>query len=165
MRSKYFTGKIIAMPSRTSLLTRRPFAAVGITAILVLFSFSVPAQSDAETAIRKVMADQAEAWNRGSLDDFMKGYWHNDSLIFVGKSGLSYGYTTALNNYKKNYDSPDKMGKLFFTLLRVDRLSPDHCSVIGKWLLKRKAGDIGGIYTLLFRKVGGRWLIVVDHTS
>lgn len=131
----------------------------------VFISFSLLAQPDAPSAIRKVMADQTAAWNRGSIDDFMKGYWHNDSLIFVGKEGIRYGYSTTLNNYKKNYDSPDKMGKLFFTLLRVDRLSPDHYSVIGKWLLKRKAGDVGGIYTLLFRKIGGSWLIVVDHTS
>jgi ketosteroid isomerase-like protein len=57
------------------------------------------------------------------------------------------------------------MGKLFFTLLKINQLSPDYCFVVGKWLLKRKAGDIGGIYTLLFRKIGGRWLIVIDHTS
>jgi ketosteroid isomerase-like protein len=136
-----------------------------ISCCLLLLATMGWAQSNDETAIRKVMADQADAWSRGSIDDFMKGYWHNDSLIFIGKNGINYGYATALNNYKKNYDSPDKMGKLFFTLLRVDRLSADHYSVIGKWLLKRKAGDIGGIYTLLFRKIGERWLIVVDHTS
>jgi ketosteroid isomerase-like protein len=133
---------------------------------LFVLSFSARAQSADETAIRKVMADQAEAWNRGSLDDFMKkGYWENDSLMFVGKSGISYGYTAALNNYKKNYNSPDKMGKLFFMLLRVDRLSPGYYFVIGKWLLKRRAGDVGGAYTLLFRKIGGRWVIISDHTS
>lgn len=134
--------------------------------LLTLPSFYGRAQSADESAIRRVMADQAEAWNRGSLDDFMrKGYWASDSLMFIGKSGISFGYTAALNNYKKNYDSPDKMGKLFFTLLRVDRLSPGYYYVIGKWLLKRKAGDVGGIYTLLFRKIGGRWVIISDHTS
>jgi ketosteroid isomerase-like protein len=155
------------MPSRISLLIRRPFAAIGIAVVLLLLSFSGFTQSSAadEGAIRKVMADQAAAWNRGNLDDFMKGYWNNDSLIFIGKSGINYGYATALNNYKKNYDSPDKMGKLFFTLLKINRLSPDYCFVIGKWLLKRKVGDIGGIYTLVFRRIGGRWLIVSDHTS
>jgi ketosteroid isomerase-like protein len=118
-----------------------------------------------EAAIRQVMADQAAAWNKGSIDAFMKGYWKDDSLIFIGKSGISYGYRQALANYKKNYSSPDQMGTLFFTLLKIKKLSPDYSFVIGKWLLKRKVGDIGGVYTLLFRKVGGRWVIVVDHTS
>lgn len=134
-------------------------------ASLLLLSISALAQSTDETAIRKLMADQAAAWNRGSIDDFMKGYWNNDSLIFVGKSGLRYGYTTALNHYKKDYNSTDKMGTLEFTLLKINRLSPNDCFVIGKWFLKRKIGDTGGIYTLLFRKIGGHWLIVCDHTS
>jgi ketosteroid isomerase-like protein len=138
---------------------------IAVLTTLLFLSLSVLAQSNDETAIRKVMADQTAAWNRGSIDDFMKGYWNNDSLIFVGKSGLSYGYTNALNNYKKNYGNADKMGTLFFTLLKINRIAPDHCFVIGKWLLKRKVGDIGGIYTLLFRKIGGHWLIVCDHTS
>ena len=125
-----------------------------------------PIQSDPEKAIRKVMADQAEAWNRGNVDDFMAGYWNNDSLVFVGQLGLTYGYQQTLANYKKHYDTPEKMGKLFFTLLSVKQLSPDYCLVLGKWLLKRQqAGDIGGIYSLLFRKIDGRWQIVVDHTS
>jgi hypothetical protein len=57
------------------------------------------------------------------------------------------------------------MGKLFFDLLKVKRLSADYYFVIGKWFLKRKAGDIGGIYTLLFRKINGQRRIIVDHTS
>jgi ketosteroid isomerase-like protein len=125
-----------------------------------------PTQTDPEMAIRKVMADQAEAWSRGSIDDFMKGYWNSDSLVFVGQSGLTYGYQQTLANYKKHYDTQQKMGKLFFTLLSVKQLSPDYCLVLGKWLLKRQqAGDIGGLYSLLFRKIDGHWRIIVDHTS
>jgi ketosteroid isomerase-like protein len=121
--------------------------------------------SSPSSAISKLMADQAAAWNRGSLDDFMKGYWNNDSLAFIGKEGPVYGYQQALSNYKKHYDSPDKMGQLTFTLIKIDQLSPDYCFVIGKWALKRNAGDIGGTYTLLFRKIKGSWVIIVDHTS
>ena len=123
------------------------------------------ASSSAETAIRQLMADQVAAWNSGNIDEFMKGYWNNDSLMFIGHSGITYGYQQTLDNYKKNYSNADQMGKLFFTLLKVKRLSPDYYFVIGKWLLKRKTGDIGGIYTLLFRKIDGQWRIVCDHTS
>ena len=136
-----------------------------LTLLLLALALSGFAQTGPEAAIRRIMTDQAAAWNKGNIDDFMKGYWNNDSLVFVGQSGLSYGYGTALANYKKHYDSPDKMGQLFFTLLSIKKLSPDYCFVLGKWLLKRKAGDIGGIYSLLFRKIDGRWQIVVDHTS
>ncbi|WP_431212814.1 YybH family protein [Puia sp. P3] len=97
-----------------------------------------------ESAIRRLMTDQTAAWNRGDIDDFMKGYWNNDSLVFIGKSGPSYGYAAALARYKSNYDSPDKMGQLTFSEIKITRLAPDYCFVIGKWALKRKAGDVGG---------------------
>ena len=132
--------------------------------IMLIASVSAQAPKD-ETAIRQVMAHQVDAWNKGNVDAFMKGYWNNDSLVFIGKSGPSYGYRQALANYKKNYNGPDQMGKLFFDLLKVKRLSADYYFVIGKWFLKRKSGDIGGIYTLLFRKINGEWRIIVDHTS
>jgi len=136
-----------------------------IAAFFLFLSGVGHAQSGDEAAIRKVMADQAEAWNRGSIDDFMRGYWQSDSLQFIGKTGITYGYTNTLNHYKQSYDNADKMGQLFFTLLKIEKLSPDYCFVIGKWLLKRKIGDAGGIYTLLFRKIDGHWLCVADHTS
>ena len=137
----------------------------GMFFALLLFAISAHAQSKDETAIRQLMADQTTAWNRGNLDDFMKGYWNNDSLVFIGKNGPTYGYKNALTNYKKNYDSPDKMGQLTFTLLEINRLSPDYYFVIGKFALKRKVGDLAGTYTLLFRKINGHWKIIVDHTS
>lgn len=118
-----------------------------------------------EAAIRRLMTDQTAAWNRGSIDEFMKGYWESDSLVFIGKAGPTYGYAAALARYKASYDSPDKMGQLTFSEIRITRLSPEYCFVIGKWALKRKAGDVGGTYTLLFRRIGGQWFIVVDHTS
>lgn len=136
-----------------------------LTLVFLTLAIAGLAQSSPETAIRQIMADQATAWNKGDIDTFMKGYWNNDSLVFVGQSGLNYGYGPALANYKKGYDSPDKMGQLDFALLSIKQLAPDYCFVLGKWHLKRKIGDIGGIFSLLFRKMGGRWQIVVDHTS
>src|SRR5664279_3807219 len=83
--------------------------------------------------ITDLMNRQTVSWNKGNLDEFMTGYWKNDSLMFIGKSGLTYGYANALNNYKKNYDSADKMGKLFFEILKVKKLSAEYCWVLGKF--------------------------------
>ena len=61
------------------------------------------AQSQDELSIRKILEDQTAAWNRGDIDGFMKGYWENDSLMFIGKSGVTYGWSNTLKNYKKKY--------------------------------------------------------------
>ena len=39
--------------------------------------------------IYDLMQDQEQSWNDGNIDDFMTKYWRSDSLIFIGKSGVS----------------------------------------------------------------------------
>ena len=63
----------------------------------------------------------------------MHGYWENDSLMYIGKSGVTYGYANALNNYRKNYSDAGKMGKLFFQFIKMKKLSPEYYWVAGKW--------------------------------
>jgi uncharacterized protein (TIGR02246 family) len=123
------------------------------------------AQAADEQSIRKVLNDQINAWNKGNIEEFMKGYWNNDSLLFIGKSGVTYGYQNILMNYKKHYNNADAMGTLSFDLLKVQRLSPEYYYIVGKFYLKRTIGDASGHYNLLFRKVNGAWVIVADHSS
>ena len=134
-------------------------------ALLLFSTTSLFAQTADETEIRQLLGKQSAAWNRGDIDNFMEGYWENDSLMFIGKSGVTYGWTNTLNNYKKGYPDTASMGQLQFTLLHVKKLSKEFYHVTGKWFLKRSVGDVGGHFTLLFRKINGKWVIVSDHSS
>lgn len=116
-------------------------------------------------AILDLLDTQTAAWNKGDLQAFMKGYWENDSLRFIGKSGITYGWNNTLANYKRGYPDTAAMGKLNFTILVVKKLSMRYYEVVGKWYLKRSIGDASGHYTLLLRKIKGSWVIVSDHSS
>lgn len=118
-----------------------------------------------ESAIRKVMAKQERDWNKGDIPGFMKGYWESDSMMFVGKKGPTFGYRQTLENYLKSYPDTVQMGKLTFTLLRVRRLGSKHALVVGNWHLHRQHGDLGGCFSLIFRRINGNWYIIADHTS
>lgn len=137
--------------------------------LIVLIGLAAPAslkaQSADEKAIRAMLAKQNEAWNRGDLEGFMKGYWNSDSLMFVGKNGVTYGYKNTLENYKKGYGNADQMGKLTFTFIRFTKTSPDYYFVVGKWELARKDGDLSGHFSLLIKKINKEWVIVADHSS
>lgn len=132
---------------------------------LLFISFVSYSQSKDEKQIRDLLATQVASWNKGNINEFMHGYWENDSLMFIGKTGVTYGYTNTLNNYKKGYRDTAQMGQLKFDILQVKKISSDAFFVVGKWFLKRTVGDIGGHYTLLFRKIKGKWVIVADHSS
>ena len=92
--------------------------------ILTLLVFTAAsAQSKDEQTIRALLEEQRLAWNAGNLETFMGTYWQNDSLMFIGKSGITYGWQNTLNNYKKGYPDTAAMGKLKFDILEVKRLS------------------------------------------
>lgn len=140
---------------------------IPLACIILLFAAGVAAQQYAqdEQAIRRVMAEQEIAWNRADLEGFMQGYWKSDSLRFIGSRGLTYGWQPTLDNYKKSYPDAETMGKLSFTILSVEMLSPESAFVIGKWRLTRAKDELSGHYTLLWRKIDGAWVIVADHSS
>jgi len=135
--------------------------------ILVYFfsTFSLFSQSKDEREVRALLDFQIQEWNKGKIPAFMESYWKSDSLMFIGKSGVTYGWQKTLDNYKKNYPDKAAMGKLKFDLLQVKQLNSTHFFVVGKWYLTRSIGDVGGIFSLLFRKVANRWVIIADHTS
>lgn len=119
-------------------------------------------------AIARVLTTQAAAWSRGDIPGFMAGYWRSDSLVFIGKNGLTYGWQTTLANYRRRYPTPAEMGRLAFSGLQITLLAPGAAQVVGRWHLTRPgvaAGDLGGQFLLVFKLVGGHWVIVADHTS
>ena len=117
----------------------------------IIISLSSMAQTKDEQIIRKMLADQISYWNKGDIPGFMQGYWENDSLVFIGKNGPTYGYNNTLRNYQKNYPNKDYMGVLNFDILSVQAIEKDHFFVIGKFMLQRKVGDASGHFTLIFK--------------
>ncbi len=116
-------------------------------------------------AIQEIMNAQQAAWNFGDLNTFMKYYWKSDSLKFVGKRGLTYGWQSTLDNYVKSYPDKAAMGRLLFTNMAVEPLNETNAYVIGKWELFRIADTLSGHYSLLWKKMEGKWVIVADHSS
>ncbi len=131
----------------------------------ILFVTVVIAQSKDELEVRNILQQQTAAWNSNNMEKFMEPYWHSDSLMFIGKSGITYGWQKTLDNYKKNYPDATAVGKLDFTILHIKRLSVLYYSVVGKWHLARTIGDLNGYFTLLFKKINNRWMIISDHSS
>ncbi|MES2838407.1 MAG: nuclear transport factor 2 family protein [Bacteroidota bacterium] len=122
------------------------------------------AQVSESNEIQKVLLEQQNNWNKGDVEQFMQGYWNSDSLVFIGKKGLTHGWNNTLNNYKKSYPDAKTMGKLFFTILKTEITSAETAFVIGKWELERE-NPVSGHFLLQFKKINGSWKIVADHTS
>lgn len=117
-------------------------------------------------AILKLLDNQVTAWNTGNTAQFMVGYWESDSLMYIGKKGITYGYQPTLESYKKNYPDKATMGTLKFDILKMKPLGANYYFVVGKFYLTRpEKGDASGHFSLIFEKIKGRWAIVADHSS
>ena len=121
--------------------------------------------ANTKAVIRAVLDAQRDAWNRGDIEGYMDGYARSPKTEFVGGDGISRGWQTVLDRYKKNYNSREKMGMLTFSDLEITMLSKDAALVLGRWRLKRANDEPHGIFTLLFRKTKTGWKIVHDHSS
>lgn len=128
-------------------------------------SFTLAQTPEDRTAIRAIMDQQVRCWNEGNLACFMEGYWPSDSLMFIGGSGIIYGFDSTLKRYQKTYPDRANMGTLRFEIVSLDFLAEDAGSMVGKYFLTRSVGDANGHFTLLFRKLDGQWYIVQDHSS
>ncbi|HMM79053.1 MAG TPA: nuclear transport factor 2 family protein [Pyrinomonadaceae bacterium] len=137
----------------------------GTTIILLLAGASFAQESNAETAILKVMDDQAAAWNKGDIEGYMRGYWVSEKLTFVSGDTVTRGWQATLDRYKKGYDTREKMGSLTFSDLEMTILSKDAAIVLGSWHLQRAKDAPHGKFTLVFRKFKEGWRITLDHTS
>ena len=136
-----------------------------LTVLFLCLAFELPAQINADkVAITASLSVQQDAWNKGSVAEFMTAYWKNDSLQFIGSKGITYGWQKTLDNYLKSYDTKEKMGRLSFTILEMNQISETAVYVVGRWQLAREK-PVGGHFTLLWRKINGQWLIVSDHSS
>jgi uncharacterized protein (TIGR02246 family) len=141
-------------------------------AAFFLTMFSLPKLSaqpavapDDQAAIRKILDAQQSAWNQGNVDAFLEGYWRSPDLTFSGSGGIVRGWDGVLARYKKNYPDRAAMGQLDFSGLEFRFLGKDAALVLGHWHLSRAQGDIGGVFSLVWRRFPEGWLIIHDHTS
>ena len=140
--------------------------------ILILSGFATTAESKAEApntqkAIETVLTKQCDAWNKGDLDEFMKGYLHSEKTSYTSGGTEVWGYDALHDRYQKKYgQSPETMGKLKFSELKVFPLGAKNALVIGHWHLDpQKPPAVDGVFSLVFVKTNDGWKVMHDHTS
>ena len=144
-----------------------------LVALALAGSARAAAPADDAAAIRQVMAQQAAAWNRGDVVEFMRSYKDAPDTTFVG-TGVRKGHRTILESYRKHYATKEQMGRLTYAELDV-RLLPDahgevrYAAMTGRFHLDRtargEAGQDDGVFSLLWEKTADGWKIIMDHTS
>lgn len=141
-----------------------------VAAALLLLMATAPAdpaiaRGDERVAILHVVADMENAWNRGDFRGYMAGF-ANPGVVFVSGGRVQAGWQGTLDHYIRDYGgAPERRGVLHFYDMKVDILGPDAAMLVGHYHLERAEHPQEGINTRLFRKLGGRWVITMNHVS
>ena len=124
----------------------------------------VPA-SEEEVAIRAVIAGMEAAWNRGDFAGYMQGFL-NPGVVFVSNGRVQDGWQGTLDHYVRDYGgAPERRGALHFYDIRIQMLAPDAAMLVSSYRLERPEHAQQGMNTRLMRKIGGRWVIALNHVS
>lgn len=117
---------------------------------------------DDEAAIRRVMAEQEQAWDRGDIPGFMEGY--ADSCCFISLRGTTCGKAAVTANYQRSYPDRTAMGDLTFDHLEVLPAGADHAWCTGQWRVARAQDTLQGGFSLFWQREAQGWRILRDHT-
>ena len=90
-------------------------------------SFAQSKKEKDETAIYELIQKEIETWNSGNIEGYVSLYAPLDSvrMIYNGGKGVTYGRDSILAFYKK-YWPRERMGKLNFTDIRLERISNEY---------------------------------------
>lgn len=121
----------------------------------------------AKEEITSIVKEQEAAWNRGDLDGFMKPYDSSPELVFMSTNGPMRSAQAVKERYEKNYKKGEKdFGKLTFSELQIEELSPGVSRAWGKYLVEQKESKpLSGWFSLILKKSDNTWKIIHDHSS
>jgi len=125
-------------------------------------------------AIVALLHAQQDAWNRGDLEGFLRGYEPSQDLLFTSGGKVRRGYAATRARYEARYlgtgqgtqaNKINKMGTLELEVQDVRGLGSDGAVVLGHWRLSNTPEAGEGVFSLALLRTRAGWRIVHDHTS
>ena len=117
-------------------------------------------------AVAAVLEEQRQAWNRGDLDGYMRGYARSPELVFTSGGKIRQGWEPTRAAYEKRYGGdPRGMGQLQFEVLGVQSVGEDGAVMLGRWRLTGTPQSGSGVFSAIFQRRAEGWRIIHDHTS
>jgi len=113
-----------------------------------------------------MLVASADAWNRGDLEAFASDYRRSDQTTYIGSTGRISGFEAIRDRYAPRFAPDASRDSLRFESLWTRPLGRRFALASARFVLHR-AGVItaSGPFTLVLRKIEGRWKIIYDHSS
>ena len=138
-----------------------------LAVLLLVHAGTVLAQSPnpTEREIRALLAESADAWNRGDLDGHLAD--NADSISFMTRNGPLIGKNKTADALRRSFFKDGKpLQSLRFEQVMVRPLGDDHALVVGRFVLTGGARpDHTGWFSTVWQRQAAGWRVIHDHSS
>ncbi len=150
------------------------FAALALVATSGAFTFGCTSgsgapgellQNQSTISIKAMIDAQGKAWNSGNLGAYMAYYWRSSKTKHIFNEQVSVGWEAIDGRLRAMFANPALMGKISYRDLEIDVITKDMATAEARWRYEHDNLAMDGYFTLIVRKIDGRWLIVHDHAS
>ena len=140
-------------------------AAAGLACLLFAACQSAANWKADEAALRRLLQESADAFNKGDLPGHLASY--DDSVTFMTKNGPRPGVVPIEKSFRESYFKDGKpKQQLRFEQLATRRLSADVALVTGRYILSGGTEpDQTGWFTTIWTRTPRGWKVVHDHSS
>lgn len=146
-------------------MTTGRLAAVGLACLLFAACQSSASWTTDEAALRRLLQESADAFNKGDLPGHLASY--DDSVTFMTKNGPRLGVAPIEKAFREAYFKDGKpKQQLRFEQLATRRLSANVALVTGRFILSGGTEpDQTGWFTTIWTRTPRGWKVVHDHSS
>ncbi len=137
---------------------------LALTATLALCGCS-QVHPEPELLVVNALNHQADAWNRGHLDEVMEQYWQSDQLTVTSARETVRGWANVRDHLRERHARAPQDGRLRYERLNVEPVSDDSVWVTGRWTYENNQVRESGTFARLFRRIHGRWLIAHEFLT
>ena len=156
------------MPKQTVRARRYVVLAFSVIALLLAPSRLAAHEPQVEKAkAHKLLTEQMESWNRGDLEGALKSYCPAEDVIWVNRSGISYGHQSFARSMRSHFGgSPGQMGKLSLELIDARLFGDGSNLMVVRWAITKGTTRVmGGISSQLWADCDGKMRVVFEHSS
>jgi len=145
-----------------------PIASVFLFAVILLAVSTIPAQTrpDALADVKAALDAQVTAWNAGALDMAMSAYHDSPEMLWVNRGGIRKGFEPVRAAYRRDLGDRSRMGTYSYEPLHIERISRDCVYFVIKWKIELNGRTtMGGVSSLVWKRINRKWVIAAEHAS
>ncbi|MEE4212179.1 MAG: nuclear transport factor 2 family protein [Parvularcula sp.] len=139
------------------------------TFVLVLAVMMLPlglaSAQDVRAEVAAVLDEQVADWNSGDIEGYLDHLHKGERTRHIIGAQEVVGFEAIRQGYLERNPDPEKLGRISYRDLDVTPLGEDAALAFAHWTFEIGEMERHGVFTLLFEKIDGRWLVTHDHTA